>query len=107
MKRGNTVVQLLDSVSPCLSLVPVPGLHMAWKGFKSLWDLVQQVRCVNRVALYAPSQCECQVHEGRSQLEVLSGSVAVFLRALDRKLRDNDNLDVSIELERDLDPLLR
>ena len=52
------------------------------------------------------SQYELQVHEGRAQLEVLSGSIAVFLCALDQKFRANDNLAVSIELERDLDPLL-
>ena len=46
-----------------------------------------------------------QVHEGRSQLEVLSGSIAVFLRALDQKLHDNESLAASIE--ENLESLLR
>ena len=46
-----------------------------------------------------------QVHEGRSQLEVLSGLIAIFLRALDQKLRDNESLAASIE--ENLESLLR
>jgi hypothetical protein len=75
----NFGIQLLDSVSPLLNLVPVPGLQVAWKGFKGLWDLVQQV------------------HEGRSQLEVLSGSIAEFLRVLDKKLKGNATLAASVK----------
>jgi len=38
-----------------------------------------------------------QVHEGRSQLEVLSGSIAGLLHASDQKLRDNEGLAASVE----------
>lgn len=71
----------MDSVSPILNLVPVPGLLAAWKGFKGLWDLVQQV------------------HEGRSQLEVLSGSVAEFLGVLDKKVKGNATFAASVKPE--------
>ena len=44
--KANTVIQLLDSVSSALDLVPVPYLGLAWKGFKTLWDAVQKVQFV-------------------------------------------------------------
>ena len=42
-KTAKIVIQLLDSVSGALDLVPVPCLGLAWKGFKGLWDAVQKV----------------------------------------------------------------
>ena len=109
-QEANVAIQLLDSVSIILNLAPVPGLQAVWKGFKCLWDLVQEVRQLfrfnHRVPLKAHDKSDkSQVHEGRSQLEVLSGSIAVFLRALDQKLHDSANLAISIE--EDVDPLLR
>lgn len=80
-------IKLLDSVSSLLTLVPVPGLQGAWKGFKALWDLVQQV------------------HECRSQLELLSSLIAELLRTLDGKLKKNDTLRTSVKA--DLEPLER
>src|SRR6266545_3289248 len=102
MRQGvNVAIQLLDSVAPLLNLAPVPGLQVVWKGFKGLWDIVQQVRrlCHSKFKSVHPIQIilKSQVHEGRSQLEVLSGSIAVFLRALDQKLHDNESLAASIE----------
>jgi len=46
-----SVVRLLDSVSPLLGLAPVPGLLVVWRGFKSLWDLVQQVCRLCRIQI--------------------------------------------------------
>ncbi|KAI0252260.1 kinase-like domain-containing protein [Lactifluus subvellereus] len=78
---ANTVIRLLDSVSNALDLVPVPCLGLTWKGFKALWDAVQKV------------------HDSRAQLEVLTGSVAEFILALDRKLQDQPSLASSISEE--------
>ncbi|KAF8466538.1 kinase-like domain-containing protein [Russula ochroleuca] len=80
-KTAKTVIQLLDSVSSALDLVPVPCLGLAWKGFKALWDAVQKV------------------HDSRAQLETLAGSVAELILTLDRKLQDQPNLASSIDGE--------
>ncbi|KAH9990026.1 hypothetical protein BJV77DRAFT_639751 [Russula vinacea] len=79
--KAKTVIQLLDSVSGVLDLVPVPCLGLAWKGFKTLWDAIQKV------------------HDSRAQLETLTGSVAELILTLDRKLKDQPDLASSIDEE--------